>query len=188
MLHFFFFFISFQLPWAHLFNKHYWALMLQALVWVLLGLYWWMRYDTCPEQMTSKAGKLPKFFGAVLPGPDPTFLLFHVLHPSCVIFFFVPLLYLVYISIITFFTLYCVYLIMSLAPGNSWEAEAMPYSYSYSKCHNGSYKDFIKFVEYELNPSIPVASTTVYMIITLNVYVHPWSPSQASNSLFPIVY
>lgn len=92
----------------------------------------------------SKSVKLPIFFGKVLLSCfDHSLLLSHVFHPACVIsFYFVPLLYFVHISTITFATLYCIYLIMPLTPEQSLEAEAKPYSCSYSKCHNGCYLDF----------------------------------------------
>ena len=100
MLHFFFFFMSFQLPWAHLFNKHYWTLMLQTLGWVLRRVYWWMRYDMCLEEITSKSMKLFIFFEEVPLISGPGFLLFSVFHPAYVISLsFVPLLCLVHISI-----------------------------------------------------------------------------------------
>ena len=99
MLHFFFF-MSFQLPWAHLFNKHYWTLMLQTLGWVLRRVYWWMRYDMCLEEITSKSMKLFIFFEEVPLISGPGFLLFSVFHPAYVISLsFVPLLCLVHISI-----------------------------------------------------------------------------------------
>lgn len=99
MLHFFFF-MSFQLPWVHLFNKHYWTLMLQTLGWVLRRVYWWMRYDMCLEEITSKSMKLFISFEEVPLISEPGFLLFTVFHPAYVISFsFVLLLYLVHISI-----------------------------------------------------------------------------------------
>ena len=96
----FFFFMSFQLPWAHLFDKHYWTLTLQTLGWVLWRVYWWMRYDICLEEITSKSMKLFIFLEEVLLISEPGFLLFSVFHPAYVISFsFVPLLYLEHISI-----------------------------------------------------------------------------------------
>ena len=64
----------------------------------------------------------------------------------CDLFSFVPLLYLVHISIITFFTTYCIYLIMPLAPENSasrWPCHTnipihnVNSQFTHSHIHNG---------------------------------------------------
>lgn len=88
-------------------------------------------------------------------------------------FYFVPLLNFAHTSTITFIPLYCTYLIMPHAP--SLEAEAIPYSYSYSKCHNGWYIDFFNL----LNMNI------IHLLLWLQLLVYDDHSKSVCSSLIP---